>query len=151
MKKAYILLSVIFLTTFIAFWISLSFTFSSYTPRFLRDTFYYIEANILAQNAKELAKYFLYEAKNQGKQCLNSITLHYPKADDRINIEYFYPIAECKNFKILSLNKDANLSKDGLIIAYVSIALNTDSKVNDEIFVNKKVLLWTKENFWTAK
>ncbi|MCX2682923.1 hypothetical protein OQH60_03475 [Campylobacter sp. MIT 21-1685] len=151
MKKAYILLSVIFFTILISFCINFNFILSNYSPRFVRDTFYYLKANILIQNAKELAQYLLYEAKNQGKECLNSITLNYPKTNDRLNIEYFYPIAECKNFKITALNTDANVSKDGLVIAYVSIALNQNTNVNDEIFLNKRVLLWTKEDFWIKK
>ncbi|MBK1964024.1 hypothetical protein [Campylobacter novaezeelandiae] len=129
---------------------NLSFNISSYIPRILRDEYYYTEARILSLNAKELAKYFLYKAKQEGKECINFINFNYPKDDDIVRIDYFYPIAECDNFKFKSINQDANLSKDGVIIINISIRLNSNQAVNDEIFINKKDLISTNQDFWKS-
>ncbi|TBR81153.1 hypothetical protein DU472_00590 [Campylobacter novaezeelandiae] len=150
MKKAYILISIVFLITLVSFLINLSFNISSYIPRILRDEYYYIQARILSLNAKELAKYFLYKAKQEGKECINFINFNYPKDDDIVRIDYFYPIAECDNFKFKSINQDANLSKDGVIIINISIRLNSNQAVNDEIFINKKDLIYTNQDFWKS-
>lgn len=148
MKKAYILLSVMFLVALVSFWFSLSLTTSSYTPRILSDTQDYLQARILAHNSKELAKYFLYKAKKDGKECLNSITLSYPSHEDKIRIDYFYALAECKNYKLHQINNDANLSKDGVITISVNIALHQNNAVNEEILVHKNLRLLARENFW---
>lgn len=78
-----------FLITLVSFLINLSFNISSYIPRILRDEYYYTEARILSLNAKELAKYFLYKAKQEGKECINFINFNYPKDDDIVRIDYF--------------------------------------------------------------
>lgn len=148
MKKAYILLSVIFLMLVVGFWLSFSFINSSYTSRTLSDTYTYLQAKIIADNAKELSKYFLYQAKKDGKQCLNSIIFSYPSINDRVKIDYFYAFAKCKNDHLVEINKDANLSKDGIIIVSVSVVLNQNSSVNEEIVVQKNLRLLAKENFW---
>lgn len=44
-----------------------------------------------------------------------------------------------------------NLSKDGVIIAHISIALNRDKNVNDEILLTKSIIIYPKENFWNLK
>lgn len=46
-----------------------------------------------------------------------------------------------------NFNPDANLSKDGVIIAHISIALNRDKNVNDEILLTKSIIIYPKENF----
>ncbi|EGQ5349937.1 hypothetical protein I4J68_000324 [Campylobacter coli] len=98
MKRAYILLSLVFLISALGIWVSLNITTSSYIPRFVKDAYYYLQAQILA--------------------------------DEK------------------AINKDANLSQDGIIIAHMSIALNTQKNVNDEILINKTFILHTKESFW---
>lgn len=149
MKKAYILITLIVLISFLGFWLSLNTTLLSYTPRFIRDTYYYLQAQILID--EKLAKYLLYKAKLENKECLNSITLNYPNPNDQIQITYYYPIAKCEDFKLISINQDANLSKDGIIIAHISVALNSQKGVNDEILINKTFILHTKENFWLKR
>ncbi len=148
MKKAYVLLGVLFLVFLIAFYLQLNFNISSYASRTLKDTRLYLQAKILAQNAKELAKYFLYEAKKQNKECLNSISFNYPSTRDSVNIAYFYPVASCENFKLTQINKDANLSKDGVILVNISISLNAQKGVNDEIFINEKAFIYPKQEFY---
>ncbi|TKX31734.1 hypothetical protein [Campylobacter estrildidarum] len=149
MKKAYILITLVFLISFLGFWLSLNTTISSYTPRFIRDSYYYLQAQILID--EKLAKYLLYKAKLENKECLNSITLNYPNPNDKIKIDYYYPIAQCQNFKLVSINQDANLSKDGVIIVHISVALNSQKGVNDEILINKTFILQAKESFWLKK
>lgn len=147
-KKAYILLNVVFLILLLGFYLGFNLNLSSYAPRLLKDTHLYLQAKILAHDSKELAKYFLYRAKKENKECLNSVSFHYPKSDDTIRIDYFYAIATCENFKFTELNKDANLSKDGVIIANISVALNSNKGVNEEIFINQKSFIYPKENFY---
>lgn len=115
---------------------------SSYIPRQTKDTFLYTQAQILASDSKELAKYFLYETRKAQKECLDFVEFHYPNANDKIKISYFYPLAECKNFKLVNLNTDANLSKDFSIIVNVSVLLNTDTAVNEEIFISKNFVIY---------
>ncbi|MFQ6341460.1 hypothetical protein [Campylobacter sp. VTCC 70190] len=146
MKKAYVLIWTIFLILLIGLWMSLSLNISGYTPKIIQDSYYYLQAQILSHNAKEFAKYFLYQAKQENKECLDNISFHYAKA--LIKIKYFYPIAGCINFKFSNFNPDANLSQDGLIIAHISIAFNSDLNVNDEILLTKSLILYPKENFW---
>jgi len=148
MKKAYILISVVILITMIGFFMSFQLNNSSYNQRILTDTYHYLQARILARSSKELAKFFLYAAKNEGKECLNFISFNYPKANDTIRFDYLYPLGECENFRFKNLNQDANLSKDGVIIVNISIALNSNKNVNEEIFVNQKFFINTKEAFW---
>lgn len=145
MKKAYVLLSTIVILTLLAFLMSFSFSLASYVPRAIKDSYFYIRANIIAQNSKELSKYLLYKAKQEGKECLASTSFSYNK--NIIKIEYFYALTECKNFKFGEFNQDANLSKGGVIIVNVSVYAPNDF-VNEEIFVSKKFYLYPKENFW---
>ncbi|MPV78280.1 hypothetical protein [Campylobacter hepaticus] len=149
MKKAYILFWTIFLILLISLWMSLSLNISNYTPKIIQDSYYFLQAQILSQNAIEFSKYFLYKAKEENKECLNDIHFNYAKA--LIKIKYFYPLSECINFKFSHFNKDANLSKDGIIIAHISIALNSNKNVNDEIILTKDIILYPKENFWNIK
>lgn len=146
MKKAYILIILIISIIVLGLWLSLNTTLSSYAPRFARDTYYYLQAQVLAN--ENIAKYFLYQAKLKNKKCLNSIILNYPNPNDKIKIEYFYPLAECKNFNFKNINQDANLSKDGIVIAHISVALHTQQAVNDEILINKTFILHPKDFFW---
>lgn len=148
MKKAYILLSTIFLIIFLGFYIALNLHLSSYVPRLIKDTHLYLQARILAHSSKEFAKYFLYEAKKENKECLNFVSFNYPTLEDTIRIDYFYPLGMCENFKLKQINTDANLSKDGIIIANISVALNSNKGVNEEIFINQKVFIYPKENFY---
>ncbi|MCR2062664.1 hypothetical protein [Campylobacter helveticus] len=147
MKKAYILLGVIFLVIFVGFLLSVGLNISSYTPRFLKDSYAYIQAKILSFNAKELAKYALFQAKKEGFECLNFINFSYPSAANKIKIEYFYTIAECQNNRLVNLNPDANLSKHGVIVVNISVAYQNEA-VNEEIFINEKLRLIAKEEFW---
>ncbi len=148
MKKAYVLLSVVFLVILLGFYIHLNLNLSSYASRTLKDTHLYLQAKILAHSAKELAKYFLYEAKKQNKECLNFVSFNYPSAQDTVRIDYFYPIAVCENFKLKQINKDANLCKDGIIIANISVRLNAHKGVNEEIFINQKAFIHAKKEFY---
>lgn len=98
MKRAYILSSLVFLISALGIWLSLNITTSSYIPRFVKDAYYCLQAQILAD--EKLAKYLLYQVKLDGKECLDSVTLHYPNLNDKIKIQYHCPIAQCKtNFK----------------------------------------------------
>lgn len=148
MKKAYILLSVVFLIISLGFYILLNLNLSSYAPRVLKDTHLYLQAKILARSSEELAKYFLYKAKEENKECLNSVSFNYPSLKDTIRIDYLYPIATCENFELRWINPDANLSKDGVIVVNISVALNSHGEVNEEIFINQKTFIYTKESFW---
>ncbi|TEY03533.1 hypothetical protein [Campylobacter sp. US33a] len=144
MKKAYALLASISLLIVFIFFISLSLQMSSYYPRQIKDLYLYIQANILATNAKELAKYFLYIAKKQNKECLERVEFNYPNAQSIIRIDYFYSVATCKNYSLAPINQDINLSKDNVINVNISIYLNKDKEVNEEIFINKKLILFPK-------
>ncbi|ECP8638143.1 hypothetical protein NF804_000255 [Campylobacter jejuni] len=149
MKKAYVLIWTIFLILLISLWMSLTLNISSYTPKIIQDSYYYLQAQILSHNATQFSKYFLYQAKQENKECLDNIYFNYTKA--LIKIKYFYPIAQCVNFKFSNFNPDANLSKDGVIIAHISIALNRDKNVNDEILLTKSIIIYPKEIFWNLK
>lgn len=80
---------------------SLTLNISSYTPKIIQDSYYYLQAQILSHNATQFSKYFLYQAKQENKECLDNIYFNYTKA--LIKIKYFYPIAQCVNFKIFQL------------------------------------------------
>ncbi|HEE0025827.1 TPA: hypothetical protein R6S78_001802, partial [Campylobacter jejuni] len=112
MKKAYVLIWTIFLILLISLWMSLTLNISSYTPKIIQDSYHYLQAQILSHNATQFSKYFLYQAKQENKECLDNIYFNYTKA--LIKIKYFYPIAQCVNFKFSNFNPDANLSKDGV-------------------------------------
>lgn len=120
-KNAYILPFALFALSFLSFLILIKLELSSYTPRFNKDLKTYLQAEILSFQAKDLAKYLLTEAKNQGKECLNYTNLNYPRAWDIMEFEFFYPLAECENFKLKNLNKDANLSQQNIIAVSVNI------------------------------
>lgn len=122
MKKAYVLIWTFFLILLISLWMSLTLNISSYTPKIIQYSYYYLQAQILSHNATQFSKYFLYQAKQKNKECLDNIYFNYIKA--LIKIKYFYPIAQCVNFKFSNFNPDVNLSKDGVIIGHISIALN---------------------------
>ena len=147
MKRGFILLMSLLLLVFISFFVVLNLQISSYTPRHIRDLSLYTQAQTLAQNSLNLAKYFLIEAKKQGKECLTYAEFHYPKPKDTIRIDYFYPLQECENGHFTHTNADANLSKDNAIIINISVLLNTDSNVNEEIFANRKEVLYPNEDF----
>lgn len=147
MKKAYILAMSVPLLVSISFFVVANLRLSSYAPRFVRDLSLYTQAQILASKGKEFAKYFLVEAKKQGAECLNFARFHYPSAKDSVRIDYFYPLRECENGRFTHTNADANLSKDNIIIINISVLLNADSAVNEEIFVNKKAFLYPNEEF----
>ncbi|KGI56489.1 hypothetical protein [Campylobacter sp. MIT 97-5078] len=144
MKKAYILLASLALLAFFSFTIIFYLKQTSYTPKRLKDAILHTQAQILLQDFKELSKLFLYEAKLQGKDCLESVSLNYPNPNDFIVIRYFYPLGKCENFKLTQLNTDANLSKDKLIIAHINILLNSQKVVNDEIFIQDTFTLYPK-------
>ena len=147
MKRGFILLMSLLLLVFISFFVVLNLQISSYTPRHIRDLSLYTQAQTLAQNSLNLAKYFLLEAKKQGKECLDYAEFHYPKPKDTIRIDYFYPLQECENGRFTHTNTDANLSKNNAIIINISVLLNADSSVNEEIFVNRKEVLYPNEDF----
>lgn len=150
MKKAMILPLALIFFVIISF-ICLNFLrFSAHTPNFVKNMHSYSQTQILRKNAKELAKYLLFVAKNQGKDCLESLSLNYPKADDIAKFEFFYPLAKCENFTLTELNHDANLSKDKLIIVHFSHLLHANSLnergVNDEIFTNEIFYLYPQQD-----
>lgn len=147
MKRGFILLMSLLLLVFVSLFVVLNLQISSYTPRHIRDLSLYTQAQILASNSLNLAKHFLIEAKKQGKECLNYAQFHYPKPKDIVRIDYFYPLQECENFRFIGTNADANLSKENIIIINISVLLNADSAVNEEIFVNKKAFIYPNENF----
>ncbi|EAI3303464.1 hypothetical protein OHY37_000397, partial [Campylobacter jejuni] len=60
MKKAYVLIWTIFLILLISLWMSLTLNISSYTPKIIQDSYYYLQAQILSHNATQFSKYFLY-------------------------------------------------------------------------------------------
>ena len=146
MKKAFVLIWLIFLIILLGTGISLSLNNTSYIPKLIKHSYDYLQAQILIHNAKEFSKYFLYQAKKENKQCLNAIHFNYAQA--LIKIKYFYPLAQCKDFQFSTFNKDANLSRDGLILVHISIALSNDKNVNDATILTKNLLLYPKENFW---
>ena len=145
MKRAFLLLACIMLLLFVSFFSIFSINKSAYIPKYMKNIFLYTQAQILARDSRELAKYFLYEAKNKGKQCLDEIKFAYDNA--QVLIQYLYPLRECENFTFTYTNKDANLSKDNIIIANISVLLNEAKGVNEEIFVNEKIFLYPDENF----
>lgn len=147
MKKAYILVMSLILLVFVSFFVVFNLQISSFVPRYIKDLSLYMQAEILSKDFKELAKYVLVEAKKQGKECLNFVELNYPKQKDIIRVDYFYPLRECVNSRFIHTNKDANLSKDNIIIINISVLLNADNGVNEEIFVNKKAFIYPNENF----
>ncbi|EOH4463967.1 hypothetical protein ACLQ7K_001724, partial [Campylobacter jejuni] len=65
MKKAYVLIWTIFLILLISLWMSLTLNISSYTPKIIQDSYYYLQAQILNHNARQFSKYFLYQAKQE--------------------------------------------------------------------------------------
>ena len=147
MKKAYILLTSLLLLVLVSFFAVFSLQISSYVPRQVKDLSLYVQAQLLARNSLNLAKYFLVQAKKQGKECLNFSQFHYPKDKDLIRIDYFYPLRQCENGRLIHTNADVNLSKDNVIIVNIGVLLNADKGVNEEIFVNKKELLYPNEDF----
>ncbi|ECL2266936.1 hypothetical protein FST71_00390 [Campylobacter jejuni] len=46
MKKAYVLIWTIFLILLISLWMSLTLNISSYTPKIIQDSYYYLQAQI---------------------------------------------------------------------------------------------------------
>ncbi|MFH5321639.1 hypothetical protein ACHIVY_05830, partial [Campylobacter jejuni] len=44
MKKAYVLIWTIFLILLISLWMSLTLNISSYTPKIIQDSYYYLQA-----------------------------------------------------------------------------------------------------------
>lgn len=143
MKKAYILLLALLALVFFSFVLLLNLNISSYAPRLIKDLKLYLQANILAQDSKELAKYFLYKAQTEGKECLQSVEFNYPTKNDTIKIEYFYVLADCKNFKIKHQQKPKDLN-ESLIILNISVSLNAGEGVNEEVFVNHKNVIYPK-------
>lgn len=147
MKKAYILVMSVLLLVSVSFFVIINLRLSSYAPRLIKDLSLYTQAQILARQSVEFAKYFLVEAKKQGVECLNFARFHYPKAKDSVRIDYFYPLRECENGRFTHTNADANLSKDNIIVINISVSLNAGGAVNEEIFVNKKAFLYPNEEF----
>lgn len=148
-KNAYILPFALFALSLLSFVVVLSLALSSYAPRFNKDLSAFLQAEILSFKAKDLAKYLLIEAQNQGKECLNYTKIHYPRAQDIMEFAFFYPLAQCEDFKLQAYNKDANLSQDNIIAVSVNILLNAnnrdkDAAVNDEIFIHESFYLYPK-------
>lgn len=147
MRRAYILLLSLILLIFVSFVVVFNIDKSSYLPKYLKNTFLYIQAKSLAKDSVELAKYFLYEAKRMNLECLDTVELNYPSKDDVILLQYFYPLRECKNNKFTYTNQDANLSKDNIIVVNISVLLKPILGVNEEVFVNKKAFLYPNKDF----
>ena len=147
MKMGYILVMSLLLLVFVSFFVVFWLQISSYTPRHIRDLSLYTQAQILAHDSLNLAKHFLSEAKKQGKDCLEFAQFNYPQSADIVRIDYFYPLQECVNSSFISTNADANLSKDNAIIINISVLLNANSAVNEEIFVNRKAVIYPNSSF----
>lgn len=147
MKKAYVLALSVLLLASVSFFVVANLQLSSTAPRFVKDLRLYIQAQILANEGEEFAKYFLAQAKKQGKECLKFALFHYPSAKDSVRIDFLYPLAECENGRFVHTNTDTNLSKHNVIIINTSVLLNADSAVNEEIFVNKKAFIYPNEEF----
>lgn len=145
MKKGFLLFVCIITLIFVSFFTLFAVNKSAYIPKHIKNVFLYTQAKILSENSKELAKYFLYEAKSQGKQCIDKVKFKYENA--QILIQYLYPLRECINFSFTDTNKDANLSKDNIIISNISVLLNEGSGVNEEIFINENIFLYPDDNF----
>lgn len=142
LKKAFVLPLVLLMLSVLSFMLILNVNFSSQTPRLYRDLTMYLQAELLSFEAKNLAKYLIFKAKEQGKECLNYTLLEYPTKYDLMEFEFFYPLAECNNFKL-----EPHLNSQKIIAVSVNILLNANSKnekaaVNDEIFLHESFYLY---------
>lgn len=145
MKKAYILLLSVILLVLVAFWGIIKLQNSSYVPREARDSFAFIQARLLLKDSKELAKYFLFVAHKQGRQCLNSI--HFNFANALVRMDYYYALGICVEGKLKDIPQD---TKQNAILVSLSVIINasnakSDKSVNDEVFLNDKFYIYPEK------
>ncbi|WP_291952874.1 hypothetical protein [Campylobacter sp.] len=138
MKKSFVMVYVVFLIMSIAFLSLFVVKISSYSSRIMKDFILYTQGKILLYDSKEMSKYFLYEARKEGKECLKNINFTYNNAIMRL--DYVYPLAECIDEKIISSYKQAN----SIIAVNASVLLNSNKEVNEEIFLQKSFFIYPK-------
>ncbi|WP_279176681.1 hypothetical protein [Campylobacter insulaenigrae] len=138
MKKSFVMIYVVFLVIFISFLSMFIVKTLSYSSRIMKDYIFYTQGKILLYDFKEISKYFLYEAKKEGKECLENLKLNYNGI--LISIDYIYPLAKCINEKVISNYQQA----DSIIAVNIGILLNTDKGVNEEIFLQKSFFIYPK-------
>lgn len=169
MKKAYILIASLVLLVFLSAFMLANIHISSYAPRFAKDMKLYTQAEILGDDAPALARYFLSEAKKQGKDCLEFVEFNYPqtpfsqalpsksskktagaldasKGANVLRFDFFYPLKSCENGLFVGKNADTNLSANAVVLVNFSVLLNANTAVNEEIFLNRKFVLYETEN-----
>ena len=170
MKKAYILVASLALLVFLSVFMLANIHISSYAPRFAKDMKLYTQAEILGDDAPALARYFLQVAKNQGKDCLSFVEFNYPQAPfsqgvsskntkkstttstldtskgaNVLRFDFFYPLKTCENGLLRGTNADTNLSANAVVLVNFSALLNANTAVNEEVFLNRKFVLYETE------
>lgn len=141
MKKGFILLASLFLSTSVALIACLALYISDYNPRLIRDLQASVQASILQDDLVELSKYFLYEARKKGLACIRQIRFSYPNKDDIISLDYVYPLGSCDDFgRLRALYK--NISPLKIVMLNSSVSLRTDYGVNEGIFKQKSFFIY---------
>ncbi|MBX2078150.1 hypothetical protein I9T54_01165 [Campylobacter peloridis] len=138
MKKSFIMFYTIFFILFISFLCFFIIKLSSYPPRIIKDFAFYTQAKILLHNSKELSKYFLYQAYNEKKECIETIYFQY--ANSKIRLDFVYPLGECKNAKFKA-NYDNAMS---IVAVNASVLINDNKGVNEEIFLQRSFFIYPK-------
>lgn len=138
MKKSFAMIYTIFLIIFVSFMVLFAIKIASYPPRIMKDLIFYIRGEIILFDAVELSKYFLYEARTQDKECLDEIKFKYNQAV--VKIDYVYPLAKCDNEKIITDYENPN----SIIAINVSVLLNANQGVNEEVFLQKSFFIYPK-------
>ncbi|MBF7049247.1 hypothetical protein IY972_02040 [Campylobacter volucris] len=138
MKKSFAMIYTIFLIIFVSFMVLSAIKIASYPPRIMKDLIFYTQGKIILFDAVELSKYFLYEARTQDKECLDEIKFNYNQAV--VKIDYVYPLAKCDNGKIITDYENPN----SIIAINVSVLLNANQGVNEEVFLQKSFFIYPK-------
>ncbi|HEC1780433.1 TPA: hypothetical protein R1725_001571 [Campylobacter lari] len=92
----------------------------------------------MLHDAKELSKYFLYQAYLEGKECLKEYNFEYNNI--KIRIDYTYPLGECKGYKLITNDTNAK----SIIAVNISVLLNDNKAVNEEVFLQKSFFVYPK-------
>lgn len=137
-KKSFAMIYTIFFILFISFIMAFIIKISSYPPRIMKDLTLYTQGNILLHDAKEFAKYFLYQAYLEGKECLSEYNFEYNNT--KIRIDYAYPLGECKNNKFIAKYVHAK----SIVAVNISVLLNTNKAVNEEEFLQKSFFIYPR-------
>lgn len=145
MRRAFALFGVLILILIFSFCMVFYLRISAYSPRILLETKEYLETRALLD--ENIVRGFLAHARESGFECLSEIEFEFE--GKKAKIEYFYPLATCKNEKFSELNQDADFNEDGVILARFSVQKNFGENVNDEIFVQKNFILKADKIFWT--